>query len=541
MSFSDTQWPDHHDLGVSAPENDYSHRRSSATSLGVNSLSKTSSWSENHVRGYRPAYLASRDSSRERVEDVHISLDGAMTGMTGMTEHNPARPDTPSSLLSFTPDVLPLQSLDHSDEPTLLETLDKPIRFLRDFRNINALRQQIQNLRVRARDERARMRLTRQRMRQASSELARIIQIRQDATHKLQAFQHLLEQLDSEELSCDALESDLIPAEWKLKEAEQLLYEDILGAAAVEQSEVDPNTWMAHATLADMPLTDDAMDLLARLSGFTPEERPLVLDSADRDLRVDLENLERSHEALVQDTKMRAAAGVPVDPISQDLIKNYVDRRGNLMQRLAFVAEAKSTLAAEPTSDSESVAATDALFQCDQFGDVDTDASIQNVPTNNDETLLLSTEDIHPRRDDIVPLLAQPVVVADSEVAEAAQTSATYSEIEDFGNVGMNANDLATYVSKWILACARSSWWSLARFVFEWYIDDSLSYKKMEEYLPQTFFVEKDVLVSHAQAALDMESLPTSQLPDDSFTGKAEEGQVQMQSTHISRGRAHTQ
>ncbi|KAK4940902.1 hypothetical protein LTR10_019055 [Elasticomyces elasticus] len=537
MSFPDTQWPDLHDLGVSRPENDYSHRRSSTTSVDVNSLSKTSSGSENHVRGYRPAYLASRDSSRERVEDVHISLNGAMTGMT---EDNPGRPDTPSSLLSFTPDVFLLQSLDHSDEPTLLETLDKPIRFLRDFRIINALRQQIQNLRVRARDERARMRLTRQRMLQASSELARIIQTQQDAIQKLQSFQHLVEQLDSEELSCDAVESDLIPAEWKLKEAEQLLYEDILGAAAVEQSEIDPNPWVAHATLADIPLTNDAMDHLARLAEFTPEERALALDSEDRDLRVDLGNLERSHEPLVQDTKMRAAAGVPVDPITQDLIKDYVDRRGNLLQQLAFVAEAKSTLAAGPTSDSDLAAVTDALFQCDQFGQVDTDASIGNVPTNNDETLHLSTDDIHPRRDDIVPLLAQPMMEA-SEAVEAVQTFATYSEIEDFGNVGMGANDLATYVSKWILACARSSWWSLARFVFEWYLDDSLSYKTMEEYLPQTFSVEKDVLVSHAQAALDMESLPTSKLPDDSFTGKAGEGQVQMQSTHISRGRAHTQ
>jgi len=468
----------------------------------------------------------------DTVEDDPISLDRAMTGLL---EQSPRYPLAPSSPFIIPIDGSPLQSLERSDAPTLLDPVDKSIRFLREFQHINVTRQEVQDLRVRARDERNRMKSTRLRMHQAFSEFGRAIRHGQDTSHQLRSLEEVMGELDLQELSYDTVESNLIPAEYKLKEAEQRLYQDILGDSAIEQSEVDPHTWMTRSSLADMSFTDATMDLLARLPELTPRGRLSALDSAHWDLRVKLESLESNYEALLRDSEMRVAAGVPVDPISQTLISNYVDRRGDLLRQLALNAEARSTLSSKSTVASESTAATDALFQRDQFANVNTDAGLQTVNANDDETVRLSTADFDPRRDDIFPLLTQPVLDSGRAV-KISQTPATDREDERPGDVV-----LATSASDWVLQCVRSSWWSLVRFMFEGYLDESLSFHTIEKYLLQACFSEGDVSVSQAQVPVDVESSRTSQLPDDKVISKSEEGPMHFLDTHVFRNRANTQ
>ncbi|KAI1620405.1 hypothetical protein EDD37DRAFT_641352 [Exophiala viscosa] len=492
--------------------------------------------------------------ARPRPSATSMDVEHMSTDNDYSREDDDPRPlHTPFDPLSIPQDVSPLHSPNHSDGSTLLEPLDKPIRFLQEFRRINALRQHVQDLRVRVRDERDHMKLTRKRM---LSQLARVMQPRQDATQQLQSLQPLVEELDSQEISFEIMESDLIPAEWKLKEAEQILYEDILGNAAIERSDVGPHAWAASPTSPELPFTDDVMEFLARQSEYTLKERLSALESADRGLRSNLEDLERNHEALVQDTKMRLAAGVPLSLYSQQLIDDYPDRRGDLLRQMSLIAEAQKALTYRSTIASASSTAVDALFRRDQFSDVDTDADIQSAKSNADETLRLITADFDMRRGDVFPLLAEPVLNV-SGTFDAAQSCPTSPDNQSPDTEGDVAESLKRIISKWILQCVKSSWQSFNRFVseVEGYMEGNLSYETIGRYMLQTWFSE-DVSVSHFDSRNDVESLRTSQLPDDKDSSRSDDEQAHMQSLtrgyrssrslmlrpsrHISHSRANT-
>lgn len=484
----------------------------STTSRNVKSSSVDgSSFSEDHVRTVQTPCTDHSDhrhtGGHENTPIPHVRV------MTEVLEHNPPRSHTPSSLFSLPTGVSPVHSPDHSEE----STLDRPIQFLREFRNINALRHRVQNLRVRARDERERMKITRRRMR---SELARTMRLGRDATQQLQALEKIEEELDSQELVYDFLESDLIPAEWKLIEAEQTLYEDILGDAAFDASGADLDALVIPSTWPDLPFADATMDILARQAELTPTERLLALESADRDLRMNLAYLDSTHKAVIQQSEMQAAAGLPVDRSSHRVTDNYMDRRGALLRQLASIAEARTALASSPTVASDTITADDVLFRCDQFADVDADTSLPSADSRDDENLSLSGGDFDKWRDDIPPLLAHPVLDV-GQADNAVQSFPTNLESQYPDSAGDIAESLTTFVSRWILQCIRSSWWSLLRFVSEGSFGRDWSYKTIEKYMFQTWYWEDALSVSHSRLPVDLESLRTSQLPEEKDSSQA--------------------
>ncbi len=395
------------------------------------------------------------------------------------------------------------------------EPVDKAIQFVRDFRNLNRLRNNVQKLRIRARDKRNQMKFARDEVYKTSAKLLRASQLQQDIHEQVQSLQESVREMGKQEILVDWLESQLIPAEWALKEAEQELYGVVAGEPALDQDEFQVDVRSFPDTSSYVPDAIDAMNTPYPPHELVAEERLAALDSSDSQLRTRLEKLDNDYAAIAQDARMRAAAGVPLDDFSQNFIAAYPNRRGDLVKDLAAISKEKRVLQSDSMLTSRPTSPTEALLRFDQFSGGDTDLRLQTWEHNDDETLQLQDEEYEARKDDLAPLLAHATLTNMKDIDRTMSTVGL--EENDYITSNQENNEstdgLASFVSKWLLGCITASWWTVIRFAFQNYLDNRLSYTAMVRYVTDMWSREEGLPVSRFGSFTDLKSVRTSKLP----------------------------
>ena len=265
--------------------------------------------------------------------------------------------------------------------------------------------------------------------------------------------------MGKQEILVDWLESQLIPAEWALKEAEQELYGVVAGEPALDQDEFQVDVRSFPDTSSYVPDAIDAMNTPYPPHELVAEERLAALDSSDSQLRTRLEKLDNDYAAIAQDARMRAAAGVPLDDFSQNFIAAYPNRRGDLVKDLAAISKEKRVLQSDSMLTSRPTSPTEALLRFDQFSGGDTDLRLQTWEHNDDETLQLQDEEYEARKDDLAPLLAHATLTNMKDIDRTMSTVGL--EENDYITSNQENNEstdgLASFVSKWLLGCITAS------------------------------------------------------------------------------------
>lgn len=396
---------------------------------------------------------------------------------------------------------------------TVLEPADRPVYFLRDFQNINSQRQDIQLKRIKAREERNKMKVSRQRLLEAGSELLKATRRlrspvegdEHDMSAQIENLENIMNELDTQEVYYDGLEGELIPAEWELKEAEQELYNQILGAAPPDQNESEGDTRPTPRTPRNVPPSNLIGPTTPQRYATTAKERLMELAYHEREVRNLLANLEADHAALQAEAETRARVGVPLDDYSQQLLDTYPQRRGRLWQDLAAIAD--ETVGLEETvipSRSPTSRASDVLFSLDQFVGVNTDAKIQRSEADGDQTLDLNTGDFDEERANDL----RPVLDCWSNPEKAKQVSPVASDMSSQG-----AESLSHFVRTWIFGCVQSSWWSFVRFVFLGNFEDKMTLTTIKSYIMRMPLGQGLFPLPLSDWSEDPESVDSSVLP----------------------------
>ncbi|KAK5405270.1 hypothetical protein LTR06_008965 [Exophiala xenobiotica] len=395
------------------------------------------------------------------------------------------------------------------------EPLDKHIQFVDDFRNLKQLRINVQRLRIRAEDQRNQMKFTRTEVHKRSAKLLRSVELQQDIHEQVRSLQESVRELDEQEIVYDSLESQLIPAEWALKEAERELYEDLAGEPALDQDVSQVDAWSLPESLSRVPDAIDAMNTSYPPHELMAEERLAALDSSDSQLRTRLEKLDDDYAAIAQNARMRAAAGVPLDDFSQNFIAAYPARRGDLMKGLAAISKQKRVLQSGSVVTSRPVSPTGAHLRFDQFSGSDTDLRLQTWEHNDDITLRLQDREYEARKADLAPLLAHATSTnmndADRRISTIGLDEDEHITLAQENNEPVD--DLASYVSKWLCRCITASWWTVIRFAFQNYLDNRLSYTAMVKYVMDMWSRDEGLPVSRIGFVADLKSVRTSKLP----------------------------
>jgi myosin heavy subunit len=395
------------------------------------------------------------------------------------------------------------------------EPLDKPIQFIRDFHDLKQLRNNVQRLRIRAKDKRNQMKFTRAEVHKTSAKLLRSVELQQDIHEQVRSLQESVRELGEQEIVYDSLESQLIPAEWALKEAERELYEDVAGELALDQDESQVDAWSLPESLSRVPDAIDAMNTSSPPHELTAEERLAVLDSSNSQLRTRLEKLDNDYAAIAQNARMRAAAGVPLDDFSQEFIAAYPARRGDLMKGLAAISKQRHVLQSDFVITSRPVSPTGTLLRFDQFSGSDTDLRLQTWEHDDDNTLQLQDTEYKARKADLAPLLAHATLTNMKDVDRRMSTAGL--EEDDYNTLAQEnkeaVDDLPSFVSKWLCRCITASWWTVIRFAFQNYLDNRLSYTAMVKYVRDMWSRDEGLPVSRIGFVADLESVRTSKLP----------------------------
>jgi myosin heavy subunit len=395
------------------------------------------------------------------------------------------------------------------------DPLDKPIQFVREFRNLNQLRDNVERLRIRARDKRNQMKFTRSDVHNTSAKLLRAVQLQQDIHEQVRSLQESVREMGEQEIVYDSLESQLIPAEYALKEAERELYEDVAGEPALEQNESQVDAWSLPNTPSRVPDAIDAINASYPSYELMAEERLAALDSSNSQLRTRLEKLDNDYAAIAQNARMRAAAGVPLDDFSQNFIAAYPAPRGDLLKELAAISKQKHVLQSDSVVTSRPVSPTGALLRFDQFSSSDTDLRLQTWEHNDDNTLQLLDTEYKARKADLAPLLAHATLANMKDVDGRMSTAGL--EEDDYNTLVQEnketVDDLPSFVSKWLFRCFTASWWTVIRFAFQNYLDNSLSYTAMVKYFMDMWSRDEGLPVSRIGVVADLKSVRTSKLP----------------------------
>ncbi|KIW69843.1 hypothetical protein PV04_02166 [Phialophora macrospora] len=362
----------------------------------------------------------------------------------------------------------------HPENP--LDLIDRQVSFVAGFQTLQAKRRKVRRLRVRARDGRGQIKATRTRLHGALQRFFKAIEahpLRYDTAESImkdfQTAEVAYEELNSEDVAQDIVESDLLPEEWELEDTERRLYEAILGPSASDEDDdldVDfgrmvqqvrhPTTAIEDAT--SLPGPDEA----------TADERLSALVDQRRHLKDSLASQEKEYAALQRDLEMRAAAGVPVDMFSRNTLEDFAEQRGQLLKHIAKLSAQISDLEAINLEASlHDSRQSNVLFGLHQFHDLETGSYAQD-PQNGDSGILrLYDQDRLARKADMNSFLTQPILDqlmhADGALEQSfAPPIVPYSAFEWEVDAELLDN-LTNYVSHWILGCVQSSWWSFTR------------------------------------------------------------------------------
>ncbi|KIW19350.1 hypothetical protein PV08_03645 [Exophiala spinifera] len=410
----------------------------------------------------------------------------------------------------------------HGDEAlaghTPASQAGKLVQFLHAFQHLYELRKSALTLRLRTRDERNKVKASARRLQDITRRLIRDIKLQHDVTADLQALQEVIEKMDAQYMDHDRFESDLIPAEWKLKEVEKNLYEDVRGEPFLDPEWSDSDGRSSPKVLPElssygitMTMTTNPPQTRGRL-----EDEVAALKALEQEMALHLERLESEYEEIAEDAKMRAEAGMPVTALSQDFLSRYGQRRRELLDRLALISEEIRAIEFQPFATDRPKSPTTNSLPLGQFSNRETDVLLRSYGDNGDETLQLRAEDYAAREDDLHPVLDRlksphanagvvmfPMSVAALEVDSC--TDSISSEEPPDSSVSI--------VSNWLSHYFTASWWSAVRFAFEHYLDNTFSYVDIKRYMTDVWSREVGLPMANKPYGSEWKSAYTYWLP----------------------------
>ncbi|EXJ61548.1 hypothetical protein A1O7_01976 [Cladophialophora yegresii CBS 114405] len=449
------------------------------------------------------------DEERDETDGRRISLDLAMIDY----DFHPSR--TPSwsvadwalpedqSFPRLTADVVSNTSRGAKPPENHLEHIDKQLHFVSRFQKLAEQRRKVRRLRVRARDGRGQIQATRHRLHGALQRVLKAIEahsVRSDSENSLmkdlETAEMVCDELNSEDIVQDIVESDLLPEEWELEDSERRLYEAVLGPSASDGDDdldIDPGT--THQQDRRPAKANESETYLPGPDEATAEERLLALVEERRHLKESLEKQEKEYAALRKDLEMRAAAGVPIDIFSRDTLEDFGERRGAMLKHIARLSTQISELEAMSSEASRHDSRqSNALFGLHQFHDLETGKYTQ-APENGDcQILRLYDEDYRARNADMDSFLGQ-TVLEQLERVDSLQEQESVPAIVPHLAVKWAVDDelvddLTNYVSHWILGCIQASWWSFARLAAWVDTAGEFTIQRTAELLKATWFVD---------------------------------------------------
>lgn len=248
-----------------------------------------------HVKNENPPPCAVEEGSSNQCVNTPMELELSLTDRSAQWAYT----TSPSKSLSVASEGGHYQHGWASPEPP-----DKVIQFVRDFRKLNQLRNNVQKLRIRARDKRNQLKFTRTEVSNTSAKLLQAIQPQQDIHELVQSLQESVRELGEQEIVVDYWESKLLPAEWALKEAERELYEDVAAESALDQDASQVDAWSFPGVPSHVPGAIDTMNTSYSPHELMAEERLAAIDSSNSQLRTRLEKLDNDYAAITQDARM---------------------------------------------------------------------------------------------------------------------------------------------------------------------------------------------------------------------------------------------
>jgi hypothetical protein len=362
----------------------------------------------------------------------------------------------------------------HPENP--LDLIDKQVCFVAGFQELGAKRRKVQRLRVRARDGRSQIKATRNRLHGALHRFFSAIEanrLQVDSAESImkdfQTAEVAYEELNSEDVAQDMVESDLLPEEWELENTERRLYEAVLGPSASDEDEdidVDFGTTLQQVRRPLKAIED--VNSLPGADEATADDRLAALVEERRHMKDSLASQEKEYAALHKDLEMRAAAGVPVDIFSRNTLEDFAELRGQLLKHVAGLSAQISDLEAMNLEASLHDSRTsNVLFGLHQFHHLESGNYAQEPQNGDFQIMRLYSQDHQAPRADMGSFLTQPVfdqlMHADAALGQQfAPAVVPYSSIEWEVDEELLDN-LTNYVSHWILGCVQSSWWSFTR------------------------------------------------------------------------------
>lgn len=398
---------------------------------------------------------------------------------------------------------------------------DKLIQFLRQFHRLYDLRTDAQALRLHTRDERNKVKSSTRRLQGITRRLVRGIKLQGDVTADLQALEGVIEEIDAQYINHDMYESDLIPVEWKLKEAEKNLYEDLTGEAFLDPawSEDDgqssPNVAPQLSSLGITMITTE--------SPHQPH-RPLddavaALKASELETTLELDRLKSEYDEIIEDANMYSASGMSVTTLTQDFLSDYTQRREALLDKLAVLSEDIRALESQSSAGDRPKSPTTDSLPVNQFSDRATDVLLRTYADNGDETLQLHAADYRARESDLTPVLdCVEFSRANDGIGILPTSLATLKKGGYAHSISLEQpyDGGITTVSKWLSHYFTSSWWSAVRFAFEHYLDNTFSYIAIKRYLTDLYIKEAGLPIANETYGSDQKSAYTYWFPETS-------------------------
>lgn len=182
------------------------------------------------------------------VSKTHRSLLGTATpqGEDSIMESpwvqpDPTSPDSDASRSHYGP-YSQINGVDGAPNPT-----DLAVPFLQKFKTINKNRVQVQKLRVKAGEERGQMKEALRQLSAAGDQVVKALKdlVSQEDMLKISSsfdkLKDAVKDVDKRDIEYDDVQGQLVPAEWALKESEQVLYSHLLGLGSQIPTDIETN------------------------------------------------------------------------------------------------------------------------------------------------------------------------------------------------------------------------------------------------------------------------------------------------------------
>ncbi|KAJ9605759.1 hypothetical protein H2200_009608 [Cladophialophora chaetospira] len=425
------------------------------------------------------------------------------------------------------PSLTRQESIAHQEEWPSSDDVEKPTQFFRQFETINRQRENLQHLRIRLREDRRSMKPARQRLLQATTEVLGRFQHLAERGNGYGTMIHdqvpdlaqIVSELEQMEIMYDQLEGDLIPAEYRLKESEEKLYERTLGgpthgfvASDMYKAERQPDAPVSESDGNAHAFQDEPDAVGPGYSLQIRAHRQMVAETLTR--------LDAEHAYLPAEAARRSKVGAKLDEDDQHLLDSYIQSRGRLWSKLAQIDGLLEERALLQNSEHllsgigaefeqiETQPILNELLQPElgfhQWRDSPHDSSHDTTEI----TLRLGDKDFAARENVFLQSL--------DSTAKSRSTAKIFPGII-FQKYQTNSESWFESVCGWLLQCAESSWASFDRFFRSRFDEESVSnYNLLRDYLysrrPTALFIPA------YRASQDLDSLNSALLSSEDIT-----------------------